>query len=653
MAIGGKSVVRFKIKAEGAKTAEKDLKGVSDKVKGFGDIVKGSASGLAAFGPHAAAAAAAIAAVGAAAALAAKAVTTLANALVGLIARGSEFAAIAAGFERIADPALLQRFQELSGHHIRQRDLMVQYQRVVEAGVATSDQFAEALDLITARAQQTGENVTTMLERMAPMLQGRGIEQVTDLGVQTGVLNDALREAGISAESARGQTERLTLALRLAREQIGETDNAATNLGDAYEALTVNANDYLDTMGRVVAESPALVDSFEAMRIALNQVGIEAGSMGEIVARVMRSVVIRVTRDVTAITTFAIMVVDAVNSIERATGIDLARMLPGGQVTLNALRQGLEDIRITAHAGLIAAMEGAVTAPVQERREQQRRGGRGAGAGTAEELTAAQAADEEFFNDIILLRQEIERELEEQRREFHRNQKDRIAQINEFWTNLDQENSERQERWHDMQMQAARERMDALEEEAERWTDFKDAQDEAAEATQERTMQTIQNVGKMASATQTIFNSVSQVIGAIGGDTEKAAKQQGAFLIAFSGVMAAVELAQSIKAFASQQYVEGAAHLASMAAFIAAAAQAASDLGGGTSKTPSGGTTFTPAQTERVQAPETGDRSITIIEAYSFGRSSSDIGRTVREADWAFQSSGEVSGRGLSAEFGA
>ncbi|MHC4644317.1 MAG: hypothetical protein ACYTBJ_02360 [Planctomycetota bacterium] len=639
MALSGKSVIRTKIKVDESRKAQADVKGFTDKLQGLTNIAKGSAAGLAAFGPHAAAAAAGIAAIGVAAAGAAKALTLMAQAFVELGRRGATFSAVADRFDQFTSDDQLQRLQELSGWHVRQIDIMRTFNRATETGVISQEQFAEALDLITARAQQTGEDVTQMLERMTPLLQGRGIEQITDLGVQSGVLADALREAGLSAEGAAGQQERLALGLRLAREQIGETNNEVANLGDSWEALNTNVQDYIDNMAEVVSTSPALVDSFEALREGLNNMGITAQSSGVLIAGFMRQII--------GMTAFAVREVaeliggylEFVKSAGDTIGIDVRRH------GLTQAQEQVEQIIATARAVERASISGELLRPAEEGEEQQRRRGRGAGAG-GDGPTPQDIADEAFKTRM----QQIELMRSAELQGIIDVGEARQA-LNDTFQRIDEDNLRIETERHERRVEMDREKIESLEAGYEALAEI---EAEAAEARTERQDQFFDSLSSYATSTQKIFNSVSTVIGAISGDTEEAARRQGAFLIAFSGVMAAVELAQSIKSFASQDYAAGVAHLASMAAFIAAAAQAASDLGGGSAKAPSApGGTFTPAAPEQAATPTGEGGGVTIVENYSFGRSGEELGENLRDADWTFQSSGTVSNRGLAAEFGA
>jgi hypothetical protein len=121
-------------------------------------------------------------------------------------------------------------------------------------------------------------------------------------------------------------------------------------------------------------------------------------------------------------------------------------------------------------------------------------------------------------------------------------------------------------------------------------------------------------------------------------DVEKRKRIEGGFIIAYSSVMAAVELAQSIKSFASQEYAAGAMHLIAMGAYIAAAAKAGSQLGGGSASAPAAAT-YTPARTENVSDQRAGEARIVNIN-YSLGRVHAELGQQLERAQWQRARSG-------------
>jgi hypothetical protein len=644
MALSGKSVIRTKIRVEDSRKSTKDVEGFTKSLQGLTNIAKGSAAGLAAFGPHAAAAAAGIAAIGVAAGITTKAILGLARAFGELVDRGSRFSAVAVGFERLADPAIIGQLQEMTAWQVRQVDIMRSYNEVMEVGIIEQDDYADAIGVVTQRAQAMGENVTQMIQGLSGALTGRGFEMFARLGVEMGQVND---QAQHSAESHLGRIERINLALEQLRDRNRETGAAVGSLGDAWNAASNKMNDYIDNMGRVIAESPALVGVFNELTVTLESVGISAQEMGRWVANSIRVVVAGVAHGVITMADILedffelFMRGQMLFSQESFFGQILRRIGIIGDAPIDASRRLAELMRnISAAATRIrgVALSAPVDAPGTERTGPRRfrpAGGDGDG-----EEAARQFA--ELMDDIIEDQEhqiELENELQSVRLANIMELNELRGTLTEFWAEQDEAQIARAQELGDAQKEAIE---SLLEKEAE-----------ADEARLERQEEVFGTISSLANSTNKIFTSVSSVIGAISGDTEEAAKRQGRFIIAFSGVMAAVELAQSIKSFASQDYAAGVAHLASMAAFIAAAAQASADLGGGTAKQPAAGGTFTPAATEQATAPAAEGGGVTIVENYSFGRSGEELGENLRDADWTFQSSGSVSNRGLAAEFGA
>ncbi len=152
----------------------------------------------------------------------------------------------------------------------------------------------------------------------------------------------------------------------------------------------------------------------------------------------------------------------------------------------------------------------------------------------------------------------------------------------------------------------------------------------------------IASVGSIANAAQNLGKSVASAYEAMGGSSEKAKKVEGAFVVAYSSVMAALELAESIRAFAKQDYVSGALHLVGMAAYIAAAVEAGSQLGGGAAKTPSAQTSYQAARTEGLGAPSGEQEGKTIVNQYSWGRSRGEAAEAVADIEYEGARTGRV-----------
>lgn len=137
----------------------------------------------------------------------------------------------------------------------------------------------------------------------------------------------------------------------------------------------------------------------------------------------------------------------------------------------------------------------------------------------------------------------------------------------------------------------------------------------------------------LAQSTKGLFGEISSAMEAMGVSTEKRKKAEGAFIIAYSSVMAILEVAEAVKDFAKQDYVSGALHLVSMGTYVAAAVAAAAQLGGGSPKAPPAAATFTASDRQQPQAPTEGEGR-TIINNYSLGRRRGDLGGELLRAQW-------------------
>lgn len=195
-------------------------------------------------------------------------------------------------------------------------------------------------------------------------------------------------------------------------------------------------------------------------------------------------------------------------------------------------------------------------------------------------------------------------------------------------------------------MDATRLNAEVMREEAdktkEQLTQQMEIERELAEQREEWASKFVGSVGSIANASQGLAKSVIGAYEAMGGSSEKAKKAEGAFVVAYSSVMAVLELAESIRAFAKQDYVSGALHLVGMAAYIAAAVEAGSQLGGGAAKTPSAQTSYTPARTEGLGASSGEQQGTTIINQYSWGRSRAEAAEAVADIEYEGARTGRV-----------
>jgi hypothetical protein len=194
------------------------------------------------------------------------------------------------------------------------------------------------------------------------------------------------------------------------------------------------------------------------------------------------------------------------------------------------------------------------------------------------------------------------------------------------------------------QAEAEEERRNRFEKEREQISDAIDKEIELARNRREFINEQMSSISTLAGAVNGLGKAVASAYEAMGGSSEKAKKVEGAFVVAYSSVMAALELAESIRAFAKQDYVSGALHLIGMAAYIAAAVEAGSQLGGGAAKTPSAQTSYTPARTEGLGAPSGEQQGNTIVNQYSWGRSRAEAAVAVADIEYEGARTGRVRG---------
>lgn len=210
--------------------------------------------------------------------------------------------------------------------------------------------------------------------------------------------------------------------------------------------------------------------------------------------------------------------------------------------------------------------------------------------------------------------------------EAHRERMEQLAEVARFnavQRDILREWNSEQERLNavqkDIEIEAAEERRAAAEAEHE--------------AEQARITSTLENVRTLADASLGLMTSIGQLVAANEQDAEKRKRIEGGFLIAYSSVKAAVELAESIGAFARQDYVAGATHLLAMGAYITAAAKAGSELGGGTAAVPS--SSYAPARAEEATpTQQTGDRITYVDYSLTKTNATGELGRVMNRAQY-------------------
>lgn len=689
-------MIPISVKVDGGQKAESDLRSLERGLDSLSGGVGSISSGLRGMSAGAGAAVAGITAIAAAATAAAATAVRLGVALRDLGMRGGEVSAVAVAFERIASPSLLSRMREATGGLVDEMELMRGTTQALRSGMATESEITEWFGAVTRSAQDMGRDVPQAIQAITQVLSGGGLESLSRIGVNALAIRDSLQAMGLSADSARGRTLALRMAMGQLRQDLGSVDNSAGNLNDAWTQLSVAARSWYDNVARAFAENRALVDFFVELRAVLEQTGPSASEaaaalvdLTEVMVELTQSTISGLRAYVgfraaveefnprgaaTAIGALYDNVDILINGTNESDGSwrRLSETLDDANGTLSSISSPLERLRERLAAGATAADSQAqsidrlaesyrnlddasqwgsgerdllgdvlgmsidpnlddpnargrarVRASIAAGHPSNKQTGGGGGGGTepkAESMTTWQEEQQRLQELKISLDTAYwQAQDEANQREIDQA---RIA-LRQTFERIDAENEQFEQRRRD-QEQTQR----AQEEEAQRWQEMKAEQEETAEALAQRTSAAI---GSAASAAG-IFQSIGQIIAANEKDIEKRKKKEGKFVIAYSSVMAAVELAKSIAAFADWDYVGGAAHLASMAAFISAAAQAGSELGGGSEVVPVA-TSTKPAGRPDAPNRETGDR-VQVVNLFAVERPTGPLGQQLERASY-------------------
>ncbi len=620
--------VRIPVEVTGTRRASNKLKNVRGSLRGLGTQAKTTGQKLDDLKNFARGAATGFAAMAVGVAAVAKATQLALRAMHQFADRGGTFAAVAGYYERMADPQLLARLQQLSGYHIRQVGIMRGYNQAMDVANVNNDDYAEWLERTVAFAQGRGQDVTQTWEQVQQVLSGGGMETLRNLGVNVSQVQDRVRAMGLSMESSAGKTQALTLALEDLRGRQGEVENSAANLSDAWAALDTQTDDYYDNMLRVISESPALTQSFEALREALFSTGTSAQSLGESIATMAASAIERIAhmtrRIFEQVQWFGEGWETVIENIMANPMFErFVNLIPGG----DQLRDSLQAFRGIARSIRLRGGELAAAAYNVEQAALQNPAVRQTGgpSRSPRRRSAPSSGDNEAAAT-------------EELRERTRLMQSYIDMVRGW--NLEQARLIAEEK--DMRLEAIRAEIEAgrqlYEERAQVLSDFKDMQEEMQDAAQERTDSIVKGATTMTTGVMGLMQTVTAALTSNSDNTEEAARKEGKFLVAYNSVMAAVSLAESIAAFAKNHYAAGALHLLAMASFITAAAQAGAQLGGGTAAAPAA-RSYRPADTDNVESSaETGAQ--TSIINYSLGRVHAELGQQLERAPWERNRSG-------------
>lgn len=686
-------MIPIPIKVEGAERAESDLRGIERGLDSLSGGAGGVAQGLRGISAEAGIAIAGITALAAAARAAAAVARELGQRLYALGQSGSTVAAVSTAFERLASPQLLGRLRESTRGMVEDIDLMTNATRAMQTGIVSGGQLPEWFELAARSARTMGRDVTEVLRSVTDSLTGRGLEGLQQLGVNAAQIQERVQAMGLSMETTRGQTVAMSMALQQLRDNLASTGQSVSTLGGAWRTLEVDVRNYYGAVAEEFATNQTLIDFFAELRASLESqapsareaadaladlavVLLEASQAGLSVASTITRVAVnlgvlievarrwgmavstlgfselgRETSDLERALNAATSTADRMDSV--VTAMDgplenLRRRMSEGSDAIDGQAQSVDTLT-SAYARLAEEMDqDALGAALQQSVTDFDPNARGRG-------IVAQSVAEGHPSNKITRRGGGERDAradEEWRRIVEQNAQFEEALHNQRVKAVDDENT-LLERQLELQENIATVRRQAIDDEisaqevmaqwreqaiadAERQIEvnqavadaLKDQQAQAAERTDQLVSETTSMMGAITGLSKTVVAAVK----ANAANTEQAAKAEGIFLVAYNSVMAATELAESIRAFYKQDYSSGAGHLIAMAAYISAAALAGSKLGGGSATTPSGGS-YKPA--ERPEAPqrETGDR-VQVINLFAVERPTGPLGQQLERATY-------------------
>lgn len=405
-----RGTVRTKVKVEGSDESVKNLKNIERSFdtlgKGLGGVEKIARSS----GAEVAAGLAAIGAASVALGALVGGVKALASGLHELGMRGGDVSAVATAFERIANPRLLAQMHAVTGGLVRDMDLMRLSNEALRSGLVGDRELTRWMSVTTRAAQDMGRNVGQSLQAVTTAISGGGTEALAQLGVNMSRVRDQMREMGRSMESEAGLVQAIRLAMDQLNEDLGAVDNSAGNLNDAWTAIDVTFNNWLDSMARSFSQNPQLIRFFvdlnsELEVLATNAEGL-GGSIGDLSAALIevtvgsgRDFVQMITLLATGVVNFTIAMGNAhramlmweqiINPIDWITQLNAERIqrIDDNIAGLNRLRDSMDAV-----AGAVDRLESRRDAIDRLRRD----GVLGGGAGSGPQSRPGEVGIEDF-----------------------------------------------------------------------------------------------------------------------------------------------------------------------------------------------------------------------------------------------------------------
>jgi hypothetical protein len=688
------ATVQTRVALQGDREVKQQLRGVETSFRGLAQGVGGIIPSLSALGGVGAAVGAGLLVLRTQLVLVQRASELAARAFVDLARRGSEVDAIASRFARLAPQETLDRMVALTGHQVRARDIMRSYAQSIEVGLVPAAEFEQWLRRITTMAHGAGEDPAEWLERFSEVLSGGGLENMRRLGVNVQQVQGAVREMGLSMESARGRTVALELSAKQLDARMGSVHRSATNLGQAWTSTSNQLGDYLDRVGRVVATSPALIRALESITGSVGGLAPAAEMAGRAITIMARNLITTFggaaafIEGVIAETARGIadtlelfgelvsMPSTGIPGIEQARGLlpsaellsrweDTAR---GAEATSQRLRRALDEMTAAATGSpLVAGTQarggaGGSQFWMQDLKETPGRPG-GGGGGTDPVLQ---------MQEEILERMRAREEGEASRAQRERDDIARTAMVQRAYQDGIFEHLRARK---DADRDLHEERMAAAQVEAEQ---ERQRHEQAIADAEEKRRLLMESVNSYFSGIGQIAGTTEQVVGMIGDRLEQNLATQISSLEAMGknrqeiaaltkeqaknvatwrkvegvalGIKYAIEgggeIAKSIGSYPDPIGI--ATHAASAAMYFVQSGLAFSQLaqsGGGAAgagaATAKATSSFRPSQPDRAQQINTRPSAqAATIHYYSLGRTSSDLGRVLREADWQRERTG-------------
>lgn len=571
-----------------------------------------------------------------------------------LAQRGGPFNAVAEQFERLGNPELLRRLQDLSGYQVRQSAIMQSWSSAMDAGLVSASEYERWLVHITQISQARGSDPAALLERMRDVLSGGNLAGLAELGVNVGDVTKRLHEMGLSAETTEGKAAAFDIALQQLDGTQTQTAVSIDTLSDSWRASSNAANDYIDNVSRAITTNDALVAVFESLRESMAGVGVTAEGVGQGIALLAQSAIMAASQMVYAVAGIGSATITAINAIASNQGLRAILQFLGGLGTFNlALRplstaanmaeqtlQNMANIRPQLDAAAETArfiQQAVVAADMAGIAAYHATPGTHAPArpaGPTPPTPPAPGGQRE--QSAAMAAAEAAKELAAQRAAA---EQESIQQGIDSW-----------KEYQDQRLEAERE---ALAEGIRLQKDYQAEQvvlerQAAKEKASARFAEVQAELQANFDAVAGFSSTMGNIFGMIADNLEKQGKSAGAWRKAqgialgiYYQIQAIGEVAKAVAAFMSQNYIEGAGHVAAAALHQTASVMSFVQLAQTGSRSSASKPSIAGAKFQAM--PKVEDKSKgqgTTINNYLMGRSNADIGDKIAKAEWETERSG-------------